>query len=259
MLVHRVRWLGAALLQLMVIFYKSIDVTGYRPCSTYVAATAVLPVDEPLQAVQSRRADRSRGERLNSSISQVVIAILGIGGTLAAAVITQRGADRARTRELEHTRQLQREEREYAAHEAQMEQRRTCYAALSAGTRDLANVMAKVLHALEKGELTEELRSDLDRARRDHRLRHAEAQMILPDGVARAASTANRYLGDLYGLLMRPHGNTARDGESLEAAREGLDKLWDPLWAMRHVMRVDLGITAPDQDQRQGEADRCQA
>ncbi|WP_234433861.1 hypothetical protein [Streptomyces rimosus] len=189
-----------------------------------------------------------------------MIAILGIGGTLAAAVITQRGADRARgARELEHTRQLQREEREYAARQAHMEQRRTCYAALSAGTRGLANVMAKVLHALEKGELTEELRSDLDRARRDHRLRHAEAQMILPDGVARAASTANRYLGDLYGLLMRLHGNTARDGESLEAARENLDKLWDPLWAMRHVMRVDLGITAPGQDQRQGEADRCQA
>ncbi|MFH8749746.1 hypothetical protein [Streptomyces rimosus] len=149
-----------------------------------------------------------------------MIAILGIGGTLAAAVITQRGADRARARELEHTRQLQREEREYAARQAQMEQRRTCYAALSAGTRDLANVMAKVLHALEKDELTEELRSDLDRARR---------------------------------------GNASGHGESLEAAREGLDKLWDPLWAMRRVMRVGLGITAPDQDQRQGEADRCQA
>ncbi|MEV7194582.1 hypothetical protein AB0N81_22635 [Streptomyces sp. NPDC093510] len=47
----------------------------------------------------------------------------------------------------------------------ELEARRTCYATLSAGTRDLANVMVKVLHALEKGEMTEELRSDLDRAR----------------------------------------------------------------------------------------------
>ncbi|WP_234345647.1 hypothetical protein [Streptomyces sp. NRRL F-5755] len=148
-----------------------------------------------------------------------MIAIPGMGGTLAAAVTTQRGADRARTCELEHTRQLQREEREYAARQAQVEQRRTCYAALSAGTRVLANVLAKVLHDLEKGRLTEELRSDLDRACRDHRLRHAEAQVILPDGVAH--------------------------------------KLWGPLWAMRRVMRVDLGITAPEQDQRQREADRC--
>ncbi|WP_234318026.1 hypothetical protein [Streptomyces rimosus] len=148
-----------------------------------------------------------------------MIAIPGMGATRAAAVITQRGADRARARELEHTRQLQREEREYAARQVQVEQRCPCYAARSAGPRDLANAVAKFLHALEKGELTEELRSGLDRARRDHRLRHAEAQMILPDGVA-------------Y-------------------------KLWDPLWAMRHVMRVDLGITVPEQDQRQREADRC--
>ncbi|MFD7664952.1 hypothetical protein [Streptomyces sp. NPDC059788] len=185
---------------------------------------------------------------MNSSISQIVIAVLGIGGTLAAAVITQRGADRARARELEHTRQLQREEREYATHQARFEARRTCYATLSAGTRDLANVMTKVLHALERGEVAEELRSDLDRARREHRLRHAEAQMVLPDTVAEAASTANRHLGDLYGLLMRLDGGTARQGESLEAAWESMGKLWDSLWRLRHIMRVDLGITAPDQE-----------
>ncbi|MEU6118802.1 hypothetical protein ABZ840_30170 [Streptomyces sp. NPDC047117] len=185
---------------------------------------------------------------MNSSISQIVIAVLGIGGTLAAAVITQRGADRARARELEHTRQLQQEEREYATRQARLEARRTCYATLSAGTRDLANVMAKALHALDRGEMTEELRADLDRARREHRMRHAEAQMVLPDTVAEAASTANRHLGDLYGLLMRLDGNVAQEGENLEAASESLDKLWDPLWKMRRVMRVDLGITEPDQD-----------
>ncbi|MFJ8921930.1 hypothetical protein ACIREK_20945 [Streptomyces sp. NPDC102415] len=185
---------------------------------------------------------------MNSSISQIVIAVLGIGGTLAAAVVTQRGADRARARELEHTRQLQQEEREYATRQAQLEVRRTCYATLSAGTRDLANTMTKVLHALERGEMTEGLRSDLDRARRDHRLRHAEAQMVLPDTVAKAASTANRHLGEFYGLLMRLDGGTAQQGENLDTARECMDKLWDPLWRMRHVMRVDLGVTAPDQN-----------
>ncbi|MFI8849408.1 hypothetical protein [Streptomyces sp. 891-h] len=184
---------------------------------------------------------------MDSAISQIVIAVLGVGGTLAAAVITQRGADRARACELEHTRRLQKDEREYATRQAQFEARRTCYATLSAGTRDLANVMAKVLHALEEGEVREELRSELDRARRDHRLRHAEAQMVLPDAVAATASTANRHLGELYGLLMRLDGGIARQGESLETAWESFGKLWDPLWRMRHVMRVDLGITAPDQ------------
>lgn len=87
----------------------------------------------------------------------------------------------------------------------QLEARRACYATLSVGTRDLANVMTKVLHALESSGMTQDLRSDLDRARREHRMR--------------------------------------RD---LDAARESLNQLWEPLWKMRHVMRVDLGITEPD-------------
>ncbi|KUF19348.1 hypothetical protein [Streptomyces silvensis] len=184
---------------------------------------------------------------MDTSISQIVIAVLGIGGTLAAAVITQRGADRARARELEHARRLQQDEREHATRQARLEARRTCYAALSAGTRDLANVMTNVLHALEQDEMTDDLRSDLDRARREHRMRHAEAQMVLPDPVTETASTANRHLGDLYGLLRRLDADTARPGESLESARRGLTGLWEPLWRMRHVMRVDLGITDPDQ------------
>ncbi|MEU4028051.1 hypothetical protein [Streptomyces anulatus] len=185
---------------------------------------------------------------MSSFISQIVIAILGVGGTLAAALLTQRSADRARVREQEYTRQLQQDEREYATRQAQFEARRTCYTALNAGTRDLVNVMTKVLHALERSEVTEDLRSDLDRARRDHRLRHAEAQMVLPDAVMAAASTANRHLGDLYGLLMRLDQGAAEQGEGLETAWESTNGLWDALWRMRHVMRVDLGITAPGQD-----------
>ncbi|MFF7472775.1 hypothetical protein [Streptomyces sp. NPDC008092] len=184
---------------------------------------------------------------MSSSISQIMVVILGIGGTLASALLTQRSANRARDRELQHARQLQADEREYVTRQAQLEARRTCYAALNAGTRDVVNVMTKLVHALDRDEVTEELRAELDRSRRDHRLRHAEAQMVLPDAVMAAASTANRHFGDLYGLLMRLDRGIAEPGESVEAAREGMNRLWDSLWKMRHTMRVDLGITPPDQ------------
>ncbi|MFJ3775038.1 hypothetical protein ACIPX0_25415 [Streptomyces sp. NPDC090075] len=72
--------------------------------------------------------------------------------------------------------------------------------------------------------------------------------MVLPDTVAEAASTANRRLGDLYGLLMRIDGGAAQPGENVEAAWQSLNELWDPLWDMRRVMRADLGITAPEPD-----------
>lgn len=175
-----------------------------------------------------------------------MVALLGIGGTLASALITQRGANRARARELRHTRQLQQDEREYATRQAQLEARRTSYATLSAGSRDLANAMTNFLHALDNGEVTEEVRSELDRARREHRMRHAEAQMVVPDAVAEQASTANRHLGDLYGRLMRLDRGLPQEGESLESAWDSMDKLWSPLWTMRDAMRVDLGVSAPD-------------
>ncbi|MFF4219170.1 hypothetical protein [Streptomyces nondiastaticus] len=95
--------------------------------------------------------------------------------------------------------------------------------------------------------MADELRSELDRARREHRLRHAEAQMLVPDAVMAAAGTANRHLGDLYGLLMRLDRGTAEPEEDVATARECMTVAWDALWRMRHVMRVDLGITAPEE------------
>ncbi|OLZ68506.1 hypothetical protein AV521_20330 [Streptomyces sp. IMTB 2501] len=185
---------------------------------------------------------------MSGSISEIAVAVLGIGGTLASALLTQRSADRARARELEHTRQLTQDEREDARRQAQLEARRACYAALNAGTRDYINVMSAFLHSVEAGDVTDELRSELDRGRRDHRMLHAEAQMIMPRPVMAAASTVNRGFGDLYGALKRLDRDIAQQGESTDTAREDMRSLWDALWNLRDVMRVDLGITAPDQD-----------
>ena len=63
-----------------------------------------------------------------------------------------------------------------------------------------------------------------------------------------AASTVNRGFGDLYGLLKRLDTGIAEEGEGVDAAQEDMRRLWDALWAMRRVMRIDLGITAPEED-----------
>ncbi|MFD8543140.1 hypothetical protein [Streptomyces sp. NPDC059649] len=183
---------------------------------------------------------------MSSSLSEMAVAVLGIGGTLASALLTQRSAHRTRVRELEHAKQLSDEEREYATRRAQLEARRTCYASLNAGARDYTTVMTNFCHALEADKVTDALREDLDQARRAHRSRHAEAQMMLPDTVLAAASEVNRNLGDLYGLLKRLDTGSPAPGESVETARADMERLWDFLWRMRHVMRIDLGITTPE-------------
>ncbi|MFE0764198.1 hypothetical protein [Streptomyces smyrnaeus] len=94
--------------------------------------------------------------------------------------------------------------------------------------------------------MTDELRSDLDRPRREHRLRHAEAQMVLPDTVAETASTASRQLAEVYGLLMRLDGSTARQ----DTAMESFDKQWDPLRRMRQSCVSTSGSRHPAQTRR---------
>ncbi|MFE9636181.1 hypothetical protein [Streptomyces sp. NPDC006463] len=184
---------------------------------------------------------------MGTFVVQILIAVLGIGGPLASALLTQRSAGRARDRELRHAREVQADEREYAARQARVEAQRTCYAALSAGTRDFMNAATALLHAVEGREAAGELRAELSRARREHRMRHAEAQMLLPDAVMTAAGTANRHLGDLYDLLMRLDATAAGPEEDVAAARESMARAWDALWRMRHVMRVDLGLTASEE------------
>ncbi|MBA0053206.1 hypothetical protein E0L36_20710 [Streptomyces sp. AJS327] len=73
--------------------------------------------------------------------------------------------------------------------------------------------------------------------------------MVLPDSVAPAASAANHRLGSLYALVKRLDEGTVREGEDLSTGWEGLDDLWYPLWRMRRVMRIDLGITTPEPEE----------
>ncbi|MET8681423.1 hypothetical protein ABZW18_28550 [Streptomyces sp. NPDC004647] len=96
--------------------------------------------------------------------------------------------------------------------------------------------------ALEAGAVTEELRSDLDRARREHRLRNAEAQMMVPDAVLAAAQSVHRGFGDLYGLLKRLDRGIAEPGESVDAAEEEMRRLWGALWRMRDETALAQGI-----------------
>ncbi|MEU1372116.1 hypothetical protein ABZ442_00450 [Streptomyces triculaminicus] len=115
--------------------------------------------------------------------SEIVVAVVGIAGTLLSALLTQRSANLIRLRELEQTNRQRAEEREHALLQARLEARRACYASLNAAALDYLTVLSNVSYALEAGNVSDEMRSELDQARRDHRARHADAQMVLSDTV----------------------------------------------------------------------------
>lgn len=165
-------------------------------------------------------------------------------GTLASAVLTQRAAERTKAREFEEAERRRIDDREFEARQALLAARRNCYIELNTAARYYHTLLRNAYHALLPGPLPDELRSAVDEARIEHRAKHSEAQMVVPDDILAAASKVNRELSRIYGVVLRISDRRAKEGEDMDALNARLNGLWGLLQAMRTVMRVDLGSSA---------------
>ena len=91
----------------------------------------------------------------------MVIAVAGVAGTLGGALLTQRGAERTKRREIELVRARD-EKRENQA------LRRTCYADLNRDARQFTTALNRHLHTL---------RATRGRGRRPGRARRGEGRL----------------------------------------------------------------------------------
>ncbi|MFJ9123373.1 hypothetical protein ACIRJS_04740 [Streptomyces sp. NPDC102340] len=169
-------------------------------------------------------------------VGAVLIAITGVAGTLGGALLTQRGADRAKKRELEmaHAIQEARENREL---------RRSCYTQLHRDARQFATALSRHLYVMRDHTLGQEDVSALEGAKDAYRDRWSEALMIAPDAVIVPAHELNETLTRVYGQIKRLEQGNPRPGESLRSAGEAQHALWSLIEVMREAMRRDLGVT----------------
>ncbi|MGW5232086.1 hypothetical protein ACWEQU_07275 [Streptomyces nodosus] len=170
-------------------------------------------------------------------VGAVLIAITGVAGTLGGALLTQRGADRAKKRELEmaHAIQEARENREL---------RRSCYTQLHRDARQFATALSRHLYVIRDGALGQEDVSALEGAKDAYRDRWSEALMIAPDAVIVPAHELNDALTGVYGQIKRLERGNPRPGETLQSAAEEQHALWSLIRDTRVAMRRDLGVTA---------------
>lgn len=170
-------------------------------------------------------------------LSAVIIAVAGVAGTLGGSLLTQRGSERSKLREIELVR----------GHEEVHENRalrRTCYVELNRDARQFTTALNRHLHALREGGVEEADRAALEEAKDAHRDRYSEAQMVAPDEVLMRASAANQALNKVYGQVKRLERGEPEPGETMETAEEDQQAVWDVLRAMRAAMRHDLGVSA---------------
>ncbi|WP_369218084.1 hypothetical protein [Streptomyces flavofungini] len=168
-------------------------------------------------------------------LSAVLIAMAGVAGTLGGALLTQRGSERARRREIELLR----------GHEEARENRslrRTCYAELNRDARQFTTALNRHLHILRERDVEDADSAVLEEAKQAHRDRYSEAQMLAPEDVLASASAVNRALNEVYGQVKRLERGAPAPGESSAAAARAQHEIWDLLRTMRTAMRHDLGL-----------------
>jgi len=188
---------------------------------------------------------------LNADFTTVVVAVLGVAGTLSAPLLTQRIAARTRQQEYELQRDQRREEAAEAQRKDAFSERRAVYAKLNTAARQYTQELRNYLRMIADSELTEQGRDSLAGARQAFRDVYSDAQMILPDRVLDGAAIVNASLGEAYGMIRRLAAGTgsAGDGE----AEETIDQLhrfcsvtlYDHVGDLRQLMREDLGISPP--------------
>lgn len=184
----------------------------------------------------------------------LLIAVVGVAGTLGAALLTQNRADRTKRMELQAAADQRREERGHAeellkAEQARqwqresLERRRTCYIALNTASRQYLTEMTNYTHALRRGQDADAALSNLEVARLGFRDSYAESQMVLPDAVLRAAGATKKALNTAYGTLRKYGAEPSTYAEELAALESTFhEEVWPYLGAMKQVMRADLGI-----------------
>ena len=189
----------------------------------------------PVQRARGRRSSRS----VSVDLSSVIIAVAGVAGTLGGSLLTQRGSERAKLREIELVREHEeiRESRSL---------RRTCYAELNRDARQFNTALNRHLHVMRERGAEDADSVALDEAKNAHRDRYSEAQMVAPGEVLVRASAVNQALNKVYGQVKRLERGAPRPGETTETAAQAQYEVWDMLRTMRTAMRHDLRVAHED-------------
>ncbi|WP_254394142.1 hypothetical protein [Streptomyces buecherae] len=173
---------------------------------------------------------------MSVDLSSVIIAVAGVAGTLGGALLTQRGSERAKRREIE----LVRDHEEVREHRSL---RRTCYVELNRDARQFTTALNRHLHVMRERDVEAADSDALEEAKNAHRDRYSEAQMIAPEEVLTRASVVNQALNKVYGQVKRLERGAPEPGETMDTAAQAQYEVWEMLRAMRTAMRHDLGVS----------------
>ncbi|MER5992782.1 hypothetical protein [Streptomyces viridosporus] len=179
---------------------------------------------------------------MSGATISVIVAIVGVGGTLASAVITQVLTQRAELRRLEQEERVRVTEQQASEDQRRIDQLRSCYVLLNAHDRHYRDAMLAYAYALKSGSADAEA-AEVSSARRTQRDTRAEAQLVASDAVLELESKVNAQLTSAYRNLMELAGKPDSPARQAKLAQVIglLDSLTPQQGHVRALMRLEVG------------------
>ncbi|MEU9027916.1 hypothetical protein AB0D46_10325 [Streptomyces sp. NPDC048383] len=186
-------------------------------------------------------AGRPGGSLNGSSLIPLVIALIGVGGTLFAPLLTQRLVARVQAEQggrQERVAEAQwRREQQVAA----LDKRRDCYVAANSGYRRFRVELMNYLWLVDEDALAPERRTALEDARHAMHASFAEARMAASGAVLAELDAVSQAFASLYDRGLRlEEGSPAPDG-SFEEIQSGLLRANEQGVVRRGAMRAHVG------------------
>ncbi|MFG2405914.1 hypothetical protein ACGFR8_16560 [Streptomyces brevispora] len=179
---------------------------------------------------------------MSTGVIALLVAVVGVAGTLLAPITTAWVSSRSRRQEFELQQLSDRAKRHIDDAQADLERRRDIYVALNSGARRYRFRMMEDLYALRAG-------ADPDPATESVRVEfqdiYSQAQMLIPDAVLQRCQVVRVALADAKKLMTPLAEASTHDHQKWQEAHAFLLQMWDALTSMQHAMRQDLGISAP--------------
>jgi len=167
-------------------------------------------------------------------------AVLAFAGTIAGQMLTQRGASRARQRELEAQEAVRREREAAERDAAGLALRRACYVEFTTATRQYISSMTHSIRMLrDQGYDVPEFA--LDEAKRAYTDRFSELQLTAPRGLHAMAKQLNRSLARQYYDVKKLAADEF-PAAGVKAALKTKDQLWSEYEELLRELRRDLGV-----------------
>src|SRR5271170_5272293 len=179
---------------------------------------------------------------MDATTTALIIAIVGVAGTLSASVTSQILSARVRREEISLQRSHRQEDYDRERLETVLTQKRDCYISITSSSRRYRVELMNYLFAIKGGSTDSETNARLEDARIAFSVSFAEAQLTGSLPVLETITSLRNGLRDGYRAIRELESEPSRSDGSFTEVQKFLLELWDSWPPLHDAMRTDLGV-----------------